>query len=627
MNRNTLATGLFVGCFAACGTLLAQPNPSEALSIKPMQKGVDFDLPEQEEISNCLVEPEDRGGGPALVVRSAAGVILRQFIDSNSDKKVDQWRYYKNGVEIYRDIDQDFNGKADQYRWLGTAGTRWGLDPDEDGKIDRWKAISAEEVTAEVVEAIRTRDKSRFVNVLLDDDELAALGLGKRLSETIGKRIRAARGGQFDRTVAKQKLITGNTQWIDFGGLRPGTIPSGTDGSTQDVTVYENVVAMVETKNKPSQVPMGTLIKVGLGWRVVDLSVAAEDGDTPQFVFFEGTSQPDLTGDAGLGEETQKLIELLQAIDDQLGKTRNPRELVKLNGRRADALEQLASAAATQTDRDMWWMQFADTVGTAAQSGTDPKATQRLAELRRKLEGTTKNKELLAHVTFSHMSAKYAEELHGGEEDFGKVQDKWLGKLESFVKKYPRTSDAPEAMLQLALAKEFAGEEKDANRWYTRIVSDYEKSPLAAKAGGAKRRLESVGKTMALRGRTVQGKPFDLKRLRGNVVLVHYWATWCEPCQKDMKTIAQLKEEFARAKFDVVGVNVDAQSDDLTSYLKSNRPGWTHLHEPGGLDGRLASEMGVFTLPVMFLIDERGRVVNRQIHAAQLKREISRLLK
>lgn len=626
MNRTMIALGL-LAYFAADGrTLFAQPTPSDALALKPMQKRVDFDLPKPAEFEACKVAAEEIDGQPAIVVRNASGAILRQFIDSNGDKKVDQWRYYKNGVEVYRDVDEDYNGKADQYRWLGTAGTRWGVDTDEDGKIDEWKVISAEEVTAEVVDAIRAKDKRKFRNVLLSQDELSALGLGDRLERAISARIRSA-AAKFSRVTAEQQLVSADTEWIDFGGLRPGTIPSGTGGSSRDVIVYENVVAMVETNGKPAQVPVGTMVRVGEGWRVVDLPLASDDQGDPPFVFFEGISQPSLTDTAGLGEETQELITLLQKIDDQLAQTTNAKDLMRLNERRADTLEKLANAAAKISDKEMWWMQFADTVGTAAQSGSYPKGTKRLASLQRKLERTTKNKELLAHVTFSHMSAKYAEELQGEDVDFGKVQEEWLEKLKSFVERYPATSDAPEAMLQLALAQEFAGEEKDANRWYTRIVSDFSDSPIASKAAGAKRRLESVGKTMTLRGKTTQGKPFDLKRLRGNVVLVHYWATWCEPCKQDMKTITQLQQEFAGSKFAVVGVNLDAQPEDLTNYFETNRPKWTHLFETGGLDGRLANDMGIFTLPVMFLVDERGRVVNRQLHGAQLKREIDRLLK
>jgi thiol-disulfide isomerase/thioredoxin len=207
------------------------------------------------------------------------------------------------------------------------------------------------------------------------------------------------------------------------------------------------------------------------------------------------------------------------------------------------------------------------------------------------------------------------------------VQEQWLTKLESFVKEFAQSRDAPEAMLQLALAKEFAGEEKDANLWYTKLVRDFSDSPLAGKAAGAKRRLESVGKTIPLQGTTVDGKSFDLARLRGNVVLVHYWATWCQPCKQDMEVLAELQKEFARKKFAIVGVNLDSEPSSLSAYFAKQRPQWNHLYEKGGLDSRLANEMGVFTLPVMLLIDERGRVVNRQIHGPELKAEIGKLLR
>ena len=85
-------------------------------------------------------------------------------------------------------------------------------------------------------------------------------------------------------------------------------------------------------------------------------------------------------------------------------------------------------------------------------------------------------------------------------------------------------------MLQLAIAQEFAGKDEDALGWYSRIVKEFPNAELAAKAAGAKRRLESVGQSIELRGKTLTGAPFDAARFRGHVMLIHYWATWCEPC-------------------------------------------------------------------------------------------------
>ena len=116
------------------------------------------------------------------------------------------------------DIDQDFNGKADQYRWLGTAGVRWGVDRDEDGELDRWKQISAEEVSAEIVRALADRDAERFARVLISDTEIEQLGLGAQQKTDLLKKTAAAKTG-FSNLARRQKVITPRTRWVSGRGL------------------------------------------------------------------------------------------------------------------------------------------------------------------------------------------------------------------------------------------------------------------------------------------------------------------------------------------------------------------------------------------------------------------------
>lgn len=156
----------------------ATPTIDQALKLTPVQKDVDYDIPAPGDIAKCTIKAEKVGGQTGWVVRSPSGQILRQFVDTNGNNVVDRWSYFKDGVEVYRDIDENFNGKADQHRWFNTSGSRWGLDPNEDGKINSWKIISPEEVTAEVVMAIRDKDTARFNRLLITEPEIKALGLG-----------------------------------------------------------------------------------------------------------------------------------------------------------------------------------------------------------------------------------------------------------------------------------------------------------------------------------------------------------------------------------------------------------------------------------------------------------------
>jgi thiol-disulfide isomerase/thioredoxin len=207
-----------------------------------------------------------------------------------------------------------------------------------------------------------------------------------------------------------------------------------------------------------------------------------------------------------------------------------------------------------------------------------------------------------------------------------KVQSEWLDNLEQFVKDYPKAADTAEALLQLGIAQEFAGQEDNAKKWYRALVSDFETTPSAIKARGALNRIGSVGQVLQLKGKTVSGQTDDLSKYKGKYVLIHYWATWSEPCKTDF---AELKELYAKygKNFALIGINVDTNLADANDYLAKNKLPWSQLWEPGGLDSRLANEMGILTLPAMILVDDKGKVINRNAHITELDSELRSLIK
>ena len=126
---------LILVAFVPAGALIAAaavaaPGVDEALKYTPVQDGVEYDIPTSDEAKECKISAEKIGGATGWVVRGAGGAILREFVDSNSDNIVDTWSYYRGGLEVYRDIDANFNRKADQYRWFHTGGSRWGARPE-----------------------------------------------------------------------------------------------------------------------------------------------------------------------------------------------------------------------------------------------------------------------------------------------------------------------------------------------------------------------------------------------------------------------------------------------------------------------------------------------------------------
>jgi thiol-disulfide isomerase/thioredoxin len=234
--------------------------------------------------------------------------------------------------------------------------------------------------------------------------------------------------------------------------------------------------------------------------------------------------------------------------------------------------------------------------------------------------------ELIPYIKFRLLTADYNREIGQKDANFEKIQTKYQDDLKEFVGLYSKSDDAAEAMLQLAIAAEFAGKTDDAISWFTRITTDFPKSDLAPKATGAKRRLESVGKIIPLAGKTLDGKPIDLTQAKGRIVLVHYWATWADPCKPDLATIKSLLAKYGKEGFYAIGVNLDTDAKAATNYIRDEKLAWPQLYEQGGLDGSLATNLGVLTLPTMILVGKDGRVINRNINAGELETELKKLL-
>ncbi len=122
----------------------------------------------------------------------------------------------------------------------------------------------------------------------------------------------------------RQTTVTAKSNWVHFGGNRPGVVPAGTFGAGADIEVYENVVAVVETDGSDTQIQIGTMIKAGDCWRLVDVPGVPEHGklaDSQPGIFFVSGPARNLaaqeTASNGGNDKIQKVMDELQKLDQQ----------------------------------------------------------------------------------------------------------------------------------------------------------------------------------------------------------------------------------------------------------------------------------------------------------------------
>ncbi len=588
-----------------------EPNADlqKALNIKPIQKGIEFDEPTAEELKNCEFKPYD--GKRGFIVIGPNKNTLRLFLDADGSGHVNQWSYFRNGIEVYRDIDSNGNRKADQYRWLNNAGTRWGIDQNEDGIVDSWKEISPEEVSQEVMGALATNDAARFLRVALSKDELKAMQLGEEMNAVVAKKVAALQAG-FAEAVKSLNFAGKAMVWYQFAGGLPGTVPAGDKGNKNDVTVFENATATIGVDKETKQLSLGTVVKVGdNSWRVIDAPKPYDDAQ-PAYTFILPGDAPRSSG-APANDEVISLIREAQEIQNGIAAAAADKR-PEMHREVALRILKIINKATTTEDRELWIRQLADTIMAAGQANEFPQGGEQLKALYEsvKKEG---NPELAAFIRLRQIMTDYYTDIFAGKKNNSQIQSEWLANLEEFAGEYEKTDAGVEGMMQLASYRELVDKTLDDSvKWYKKVAELAAGKPIAEKAKGAILRLTAKGKAIPFSGKNAAGQAIDIASLKGSFVLLYFWDS---RSTVNMPAVKAIVDRYADKGLKAVGVNIDMTPEAMQEAMPKTTVNWPQIVSPGGLDSPAAVHWGVQTTPLMILYGKDGTVLNPNILSAE----------
>lgn len=114
--------------------------------------------------------------------------------------------------------------------------------------------------------------------------------------------------------------------------------------------------------------------------------------------------------------------------------------------------------------------------------------------------------------------------------------------------------------------------------------------------------------------RLSDGKPIRLADLRGRVVLVNFWATWCEPCEAEMPAMERLHAALGGAGFELLAISVDDDVDAVGAFRERLGLNFPILLDP---DGRVARAYQTFRYPESLLVGPDGVIVERYVGAKE----------
>jgi len=111
------------------------------------------------------------------------------------------------------------------------------------------------------------------------------------------------------------------------------------------------------------------------------------------------------------------------------------------------------------------------------------------------------------------------------------------------------------------------------------------------------------------------------------MVVVYYWASWNGQTLGDFAKLKLIMETYGPKGLDLVCVNLDTTSEEATTFLKRSPFAAQHLYQPGGLEGKLATDYGIQVLPQVFLVGKDGKVVGKNLQISTVEEEIKKSLK
>lgn len=182
-------------------------------------------------------------------------------------------------------------------------------------------------------------------------------------------------------------------------------------------------------------------------------------------------------------------------------------------------------------------------------------------------------------------------------------------------------------LLQAKSGRDLSAAEKQS---IAQRVLDHPAAPAAIKADAklilSGEKAYAVGKPLDISFTAVDGRKVSLADLKGKVVLIDFWATWCGPCVGEVPTVKATYDKYHAAGFEIVGISLDESKEALLRFIKEHQMPWPQYFDGKQWNNDISFRFGIDGVPTEWLVDRNGILRNTEARS-DLEGAVSRLLK
>ena len=125
---------------------------------------------------------------------------------------------------------------------------------------------------------------------------------------------------------------------------------------------------------------------------------------------------------------------------------------------------------------------------------------------------------------------------------------------------------------------------------------------------------------------SVNGDTIRLSSLKGKVVLLDFWASWCGPCRSSNKELTKLYPKYKAKGFEIFGVSIDAGRNNWLKAIRQDKISWLQVNDPGDWNAKIVAQWGLYGIPTSYLIGKDGKFIAMDLKGKELEKALKVLL-